>query len=227
MTRNEFQTWFFEQVTPRWPKWKYGVFDVGDWFAAFGRYSRESLTSAVMKLRTHEPGASPNTKKLLEIVRAIRPPKPKQRVTEEDEGTLMPISEIKANFPKRYPLKDRVKMIAILHKIGRDARAIDEEAFKIACEKGLIVTKAKSKGQKEKQSLSLRGGIEDDDAAISCRKIQPEPDVLRLPRCACNDSKSAKTEKEKEQSRLRHHYDGQARLDVLAAFQKEAIAARK
>ena len=156
MTFQEFERWFFDQAKPRWPKWKISKFEVGDWYAAFGRYSRESLTSAVMKLRTHEAGASPNTKRLLEIVKAISPPRPRARDTvDEDEGTLMPIRQIEANFARLYCLKDRIKMIAILHKIGRDAKAIDEEAFKIACEKGLIQEKPKPKTETEKEQSRL------------------------------------------------------------------------
>ncbi len=206
MTIHEFTNWFNEHVKPRWPKWKINKFDVGDWYAAFGKYSLETLTTAVMKLRTHEAGASPNTKKLLEIVKAISPPKPKARDTvDEDEGMLMPIKEIEANFAKLYPLKNRVKMIAILHKIGRDAKAIDEEAFKIACEKGLIKEARRTCHFEEESQTTTR-----------------QSKAVRLGDCfgavaSHNDSKKSKTEAEKEQ----------ARLNVLADLKSSSFSNQK
>ena len=153
MTQTEFHTWFYEQVTPRWPNWEIGAFEVGDWFAAFGRFSRERLTRAIRRLRTHEPAASPNTKKLLEIVKSIRLPEKRKPVTEQPRG--MSIRQIEANFPKLYCLKDRLELIPILYKLGRDVKKIDNEAYEIAVEKGLIVPKAETKTERQKRKTKI------------------------------------------------------------------------
>ncbi len=84
MNKKEFSDWFTRQVLPRWPTWQVNDITLADWFAAFSRFDKALLTRAIKHHKIYDDTSSPRTKKLLETIKKLRPPRPERPPAPQD-----------------------------------------------------------------------------------------------------------------------------------------------
>jgi len=137
MSKTDFLKWFNESVKGRWPKWEVSECVLGDWFSVFGGYDVAVLTEAVRRHRIYDDPAIPSTKRLLEIVRRLQPPKPVQPTTEKPKE-LLTVAKYWEKVRTTYSKEERIDAILRIAKWHPHARDKDPQAYDWAVEQGLI-----------------------------------------------------------------------------------------
>ena len=131
MDKNEFNNWFTEQVAERWPKWETNSCILGDWFAAFGKYDRQLLTSAIQKHKIYDDLPAPSTKRILAIVKSLQP-----RTPAVDSESNRPV-DVSAFRPLRERLRttftrqQRIDLMRSLIKFYPKAKELDSETYEL------------------------------------------------------------------------------------------------
>jgi hypothetical protein len=129
MSKNEFMTWFAQQVEPRWSKWQVNTCILNDWYVALACFDGDVLTHAVQQHAIQDDPARPRLHRVLTLARERRAVFGRRDCPQEYPSDAVSGTRFWEIVRTKYDRQQRTGLMGHLMKFCPTARERDPEAY--------------------------------------------------------------------------------------------------